>query len=208
MKKLTLAVSAAKIPCPIPPALLRGARVGAGQVFNLFLLALLPVMFGFPSGCSALPQKKELPPQAQYLNEPPPPPIPVAPAPVVKTAPAPTYTGGGSVSDTRLADLASQFEALRARLQVVEGKLAEQENQLNQLSRSGNPEQRGLRDQLTALQRDLAATQERLARLESGRAPSSTPALRPCPAVHSGNSSSPGRRQNRRRPFSGWPGFV
>ena len=83
-----------------------------------------------------------------------------------------------------MADLASQFEALRARLQVVEGKLAEQENQLNQLARSGNPDQRQMRDQITALQRDLAAAQERLARLESGRASSSPRTERSCPAAH------------------------
>ena len=101
---------------------------------------------------------------------PPPPPTPLEPGPAAKSPPPPIYAQGGShISDTRLADLASQFEALRARLQAVEGKLAEQENQLNQLARSGNPDQRQMRDQIIALQRDLAAAQERLARLEGGR---------------------------------------
>ncbi len=153
--------------------------LGVRRGINLLLLALLSLIFNFSSGCGdSLLAKKNLSPQAQLQPsyEPPPlPPTPLEPGPVVKSTPAPVYTGGGSsVSDTRLADLASQFEALRTRLQFVEGKLAEQENQLNQLSRSGSPEQRGMRDQIIALQRDLAATQERLSRLEGGRSSPST----------------------------------
>jgi tol-pal system protein YbgF len=64
----------------------------------------------------------------------------------------------------------------------MEGKLAEQENQLNQWSRSGNPQETQMREKLTALERDLAAAQERLARLESGR-PSPTAKVEPPPAA-------------------------
>jgi len=173
MKKFNVAALTGKKFCGNfqPP----GEMVGISRGLCLFLLALLPVISVFLSGCESLSAPKKYPPLQSQLNpsseHPTSPPTPLEPGPVVKTAPAPVYTGGGSgVSDTRLADLASQFEALRARLQVLEGKLAEQENQLNQLTRSGNPDQRGMRDQLTALQRDLAAAQERLTRLESGRA--------------------------------------
>ena len=151
-------------------------KVRARSIPVLIALTLLPLIFG----CSSLSfTKKDPPPQAQF--EPPPiPPTPLEPGPAAKTPAAPVYSPGGShVSDTRLADLASQFEALRSRLQVVEGKLAEQENQLNQLARAGNPDQRQMRDQIVALQRDLAATQERLARLEGGRSPASSRAEPP-----------------------------
>jgi tol-pal system protein YbgF len=166
----------------LPP----GQRAVVNRGFFLYLLALLPVIFGFFSGCESFSAPKKYPPLQTQLNSssehPPSPPTPLEPGSVAKTSQGPVHSSGGSsVSDTRLADLASQFEALRARLQVVEGKLAEQENQLNQLTRSGNPDQRGMRDQLTALQRDLAAAQERLARLESGRLSSSTPATPAAP---------------------------
>jgi tol-pal system protein YbgF len=145
-------------------------KAWARSILFLIALTLLPLIFG----CSSLSfAKKVPPPQAQLepsYESPPIPPTPLEPGPAAKTPAAPVYAPSGShVSDTRLADLASQFEALRARLQVVEGKLAEQENQLNQLARAGNPDQRQMREQIVALQRDLAAAQERLVRLESGR---------------------------------------
>jgi tol-pal system protein YbgF len=163
-----------------------GAYVRATGTSTLLLSGLLLVMLGLVAGCRDLPfVKKTSPPQTQAepINEPPPAPTPLEPGPVAKPAPMPVYTTGSSyVSDSRLADLASQFEALRARLQVVEGKLAEQENQLNQLSRSGNPEQAQMRDRLLALERNLAATQERLARFEGGL-PSQPARVEPAPAV-------------------------
>jgi tol-pal system protein YbgF len=64
----------------------------------------------------------------------------------------------------------------------VEGKLAEQEHQLSQLDRSGNPEQTQMRNRLITLERDLAAAQERLARLEGG-SPSPTARVEPSPAA-------------------------
>ena len=144
-----------------------GERV---RVRGRLIVGLLLCMLTALVGCGNLPfAKKPLPPQTQL--EPPyePPPTPLEPGPGTKPAPQTVYAPSGStVSDTRLADLASQFEALRARLQVVEGKLAEQENQLNQWSRSGNPQETQMREKLTALERDLAAAQERLARLEGG----------------------------------------
>ncbi len=147
-----------------------GEKARARSIPVLITLTLLPLIFG----CSSLSfAKKAPPPQAQLepsYDPPPIPPTPLEPGPAAKTPAAPVYAPSGShVSDTRLADLASQFEALRARLQAVEGKLAEQENQLNQLAHAGNPDQRQMREQIVALQRDLAAAQERLARLESGR---------------------------------------
>ncbi len=153
---------------------------------TLFIPGLLLVMLGLPAGCRDLPFVKKTPPpqtQAEPAHEPPPSPTPLEPGPVAKSAPMPLYpTGSSNVADSRLADLASQFEALRARLQVVEGKLAEQENQLNQLSRSGNPEQAQMRDRLLALERNLAATQERLARFEGGQ-PSQPARAEPAPAA-------------------------
>jgi tol-pal system protein YbgF len=150
-----------------------GAKIRLSGVSTLLLSGLLLVMLVLPAGCRDLPFAKKTPPpqtQMDLAYEPPTPPTPLAPGPADKPAPAPVYTTGSSnVSDTRLADLASQFEALRARLQIVEGKLAEQEHQLNQLARSGNPEQTQMRDRLIALERNLAAAQERLARLEGGR---------------------------------------
>ena len=145
------------------------------------IVGLLLCMLTALVGCGNLPfAKKPLPPQTQL--EPPLPPTPLEPGPGTKPAPQTFYAPSGStVSDTRLADLASQFEALRARLQVVEGKLAEQENQLNQWSRSGTPQEIQMREKLTALERDLAAAQERLARLEGGR-PSPTAKVEPPPA--------------------------
>ena len=146
----------------------------------LLVLGLLISFFGCSSSSFA---KKAPPPQAQFepsYDPPPLPPTPIEPGPAAKTPAAPVYAPGRSqVSDTRLADLASQFEALRTRLQAVEGKLAEQENLLNQLARSGNPDQRQMREQIVALQRDLAAAQERLARLESGRTAASSRAEPP-----------------------------
>lgn len=136
-------------------------------------------------GCGDLPFAKKSPPPVPLTEpafEPPPPlppPAPLEPAPAAAPAPRPAYASGGSnPADARLADLASQFEALRARLQAVEGKLAEQENQLQQLARSGNPQQAQLQDKVTALQRDLAAAQERLSRQE-GLRPAPTAAARP-----------------------------
>ncbi len=133
-------------------------------------------------GCQDLPFVKKSPPPEpvpETAYEPPPPlPAPLEPSPAIKPTPRQAYAPGGSnVTDTRLADLASQFEAMRARLQAVEGKLAEQENQLNQLVRSGNPEQAQMRERLTNLERELAATKERLARLE-GQRPSQTATAR------------------------------
>ena len=129
--------------------------------------------------------KKNLPAQTQ--SEPahePLPPTPLEPGPVAKPAATPASAARSSTaSDTRLADLANQLEALRTRLQVVEGKLAEQENQLNQWRQSGPPQQSQLRDRLTALERDLAAAQERLARLESGRS-SQTARVEPAPSPY------------------------
>ncbi len=152
------------------------------------LSGLLLAILVLPAGCRDLAlAKKTLSPQTNLASEPQIPPTPMVPGPADKPAPAPVYTtGSANVSDSRLADLASQFEALRARLQVVEGKLAEQEHQLSQLASSSNPEQTRSRDRFIALERDLAAVQERLARLESGRSsqtarpesPSAVPAIR------------------------------
>jgi tol-pal system protein YbgF len=155
-----------------------GERV---RVRGRLIVGLLLCMLTALVGCGNLPfAKKPLPPQTQL--EPPLPPTPLEPGPGTKPAPQTVYAPSGStVSDTRLADLASQFEALRARLQVVEGKLAEQENQLNQWSRSGTPQEIQMREKLTALERDLAAAQERLARLEGGR-PSPTAKVETPPA--------------------------
>jgi tol-pal system protein YbgF len=155
-----------------------GEKDGLRSSSVCLMVSLLIVMAALSPGCgSSVPFAKNVPPlQGQYnpSYDPPPPPTPIEPGPAAKLPP-PVYAPGGShISDTRLADLASQFEALRVRLQSVEGKLAEQENQLNQLSRSGSPDQRQLRDQIVGLQRDLAAAQERLNRLEGGRAASAS----------------------------------
>jgi len=118
-------------------------------------------------GCGDLPFAKKAPPPAPepVFEAPPPAPLPPLP-PLGQTAPTP---GPAPVVDSRLADLASQVEALRVRLQALEGKLAEQEHQLQQLGQTGGPQQVQTRDRLLALERDLAAVQERLARLEGQR---------------------------------------
>ncbi len=164
---------------PLFPLLFSGEKGRIRNASVLFIIGSLIFVFALSPGCgSSVPFAKKAPPlQGQYepSYDPPPPPTPIEPGPAAKSPPLPVYAQGGShISDTRLADLASQFEALRARLQTVEGKMAEQENQLNQLARSGNPDQRQMQDQIIALQRDLAAAQERLTRLEGGRAASSS----------------------------------
>ncbi len=169
---------------PLSPA---GERLRVRGASSRLIMVLLILMGMLLLGCGDLPfAKKSLPPQTQLepaYEAPPPLPAPLDPGPVAKPAPQMVYAPGGSnVSDTRLADLASQFEALRARLQVVEGKLAEQENQMHQLTQSGNPQQAQMRDKLTGLERDLAAAQERLARLEGQRPSQPTESnLRPLP---------------------------
>jgi tol-pal system protein YbgF len=139
---------------------------------------LLLVMGLLIVGCGEVPFVKKSPPPETLTgpaNEPPPAQTP-DPNAATKPAPRQMYTSGGSnVTDTRLADLASQIEVMRARLQTVEGKLAEQENQLNQSAKSGNPAQTQIREKLTGLERDQAIMQERLARLE-GQRPSQTAA--------------------------------
>lgn len=147
-----------------------------------FSLALAFVILSVPAGCSGLPfAQKTLPPETQVEpaaeplppSLPPPgaapasPPLPVASPPAARTP------------DARLADLASQVEALRARLQAVEGKLAEQEHTLQQLNQAGTPQQGQMRDRILALERDLAAAQERLAQLEGRRAASAPKAESP-----------------------------
>jgi tol-pal system protein YbgF len=161
--------------------------IGLPSPRRQFLTVMLLLLLLAPAGCGAnFPgAKKALPPQTQ--SEPahePLPPTPLEPGPATKTATTPVSASrSATVADTRLADLASQFEALRSRLQIVEGKLAEQENQLNQWRQSGPPQQSQLRDHLTSLERDLAATQERLARLESGRS-SQTARVEPAPSPY------------------------
>lgn len=137
----------------------------------LLLLLLL-------SGCGDLPFAKKAPPPAEPVFEPP----PATPLP----APRPPLGSGAnstpSTFDTRLADLASQVEALRVRVQALEGKAAEQDHQLQQFSQSGGPQQAQTRDRLVAVERDLAAVQERLNRLEGQRVASEPPAAAPPPA--------------------------
>jgi tol-pal system protein YbgF len=155
------------------------------SVSTLLISLLLFIVLVLPAGCQGLPFGKKTassPAQGEPVHDVPPP-TPLEPGPGSRPAPAPLYGSSSSqATDTRLADLASQFEALRARLQVVEGKLAEQEHLLNQLSRSGNPEQTQMRDRLLAVERELAAAQERLARIDSGRA-ASAPKVEPAPVA-------------------------
>jgi tol-pal system protein YbgF len=133
---------------------LSGALLSGGLVLNLL-------------GCGDLPFAKKAPPATEPVFEAPPPaPLPPLP-PLGQTAPPP---GPAPVVDSRLADLASQVEALRVRLQALEGKLAEQEHHLQQWSQTGGPQQSQTRDRLLGLERDLAAVQERVARLEGARA--------------------------------------
>ncbi len=133
---------------------------------TVLLLALILVL----PGCGDLPfAKKSPPPNAEPVFEPPP--APLEPLPPLRANPSSgAISGGAPVLDSRLADLASQVEALRVRLQAVEGKLAEQEHQLQQWSQTGGPQQSQTRERLVGLERDLAAVQERLARLEGQRA--------------------------------------
>jgi tol-pal system protein YbgF len=162
------------------------AGAGVNRFSTLLFAALFLVMLVPPAGCVKLPSGKKTPPpqgQMDLAHEPPLQPTPIVPGPGAKPAPAPLYpTVTTTAPDSRLADLASQVEALRARLQIVEGKLAEQEQQLNQLQTSGNPEQARMRDRLITLERNLAATQERLARLEGGRTSQTARVETPSPA--------------------------
>ncbi len=121
------------------------------------------------AGCGDLPFAKKSPPvMAEPVFEPPP--TPSQPVPPLQAAPAPVAPpGSGPVIDSRLADLASQMEALRTRLQAVEGRLAEQEHQWQQWQQTGGPQQSQTRERVLGLERDLAALQERLARLEGAR---------------------------------------
>ncbi len=156
-------------------------KLKGGGDLTPVLAALFLILVISPAGCGDLPLAKKTPPPQAQMNlayDPPPPPTPIEPGPAAKPSPAPLAAASSTqTSDSRLADLASQFEALRTRLQVVEGKLAEQEHHLTQLTQSGTPQQSQLRDRIIALERDLAAAQERLARLEGGR-----PAARVDPA--------------------------
>lgn len=130
--------------------------------------------------CGDLPfAKKPPPPTTEAAFELPPatPPPPPVTAPAAPSASA----SGSSTMDSRLADLANQVEAMRVRLQAAEGKLAEQDHQLQQFSQTGGPQQSQTRNRLLSLERDLAAVQERLARLEgqrpaAARVPESSPA--------------------------------
>ncbi len=74
------------------------------------------------TGCGDLPFVKKTPPPAPEPVFEPPPPAPLPPL----AAPSPGIPASGPtpVLDSRLADLANQVEALRVRLQAVEGKLA------------------------------------------------------------------------------------
>jgi len=58
---------------------------------------------------------------------------------------------------------------MRARLQAAGVKRAAQEHQLQQLMHSGTPRQAQMQEKITGLERDLAATQERLLQLEGHR---------------------------------------
>jgi len=152
----------------------------------LLLICALGLML---AGCGDLPfAKKSPPPGAEPVFEPPP--APLEPVPPLKTAPVPGPAPSGTpLPDSRLADLASQVEALRVRLQALEGKLAEQEHQLQQWQQTGGPQQSQTRDRLVGLERDLAAVQERLARMENQKIalvsrvepPPAAPAIREVP---------------------------
>ncbi len=143
------------------------------QLISVLLLLVLLVL----SGCGDLPFAKKTPPPSEPVFEPPPPVEPPLPAP---RAPLASSSGGTTPTfDTRLADLASQVEALRVRVQALEGKVAEQEHQLQQFSQSGGPQQAQTRDRLVAVERELAAVQERLNRLEGQRVAPAPPAVPP-----------------------------
>jgi tol-pal system protein YbgF len=208
-----------KIFCRLFSFRFSGGKVSQRSSSVWFFASLLIAMSVLSPGCgSSAPFVKNPPPlQGQYnpSYDPLPPPTTIEPGPAAKLPSPPVYAQGGSrISDTRLADLASQFEALRARLQAVEGKLAEQENQLNQLTRSGSPDQRQMRDQIVALQRDLAAAQERLNRLEGGvaassprTAPPAAPPIRevsppPTAAKTSGDAFQDGLSSYRQKSYS------
>uniref|UniRef100_UPI00404A712A tol-pal system protein YbgF n=1 Tax=Desulfobacca sp. TaxID=2067990 RepID=UPI00404A712A len=135
-------------------------------------------------GCGNLPfAQKSLPTTEPVFA--PPPPAAMEPVPPLGSAPVPSPgLGATPVPDSRLADLASQVETLRVRLQAVEGKLAEQEHQLQQWQQTGGPQQSQTRDRLLALERELAAVQERLVRLEGQR-------LAPAPRVASPPEAPP-----------------
>ncbi|WP_449245143.1 tetratricopeptide repeat protein [Desulfobacca acetoxidans] len=151
------------------------------------LLGLLLVSGMVCTGCADVPFLKKAPLQesmAESSYEPPPQPLP-DPEPKAQPIIRPTSNPGSSNPiDARLAELASQFEVIRTRVQVLEGKLAEQEHQLNQLIKSGNPQQAQMQEKLSGLERELAATQERLAQVEGQRPPQAVAAV---PVVMSGN---------------------
>lgn len=138
---------------------------------NYWLNSFLALLFSTAVtafGCADLPFAKKAPPPTEPVFEPPL--TPPAPAPSLQASPAPGVASAGApVVDSRLADLASQVEALRVRLQTVEGKLAETEQQLQQITQTGGPQQSQTRDRLLSVERGIAAVQERLARLEGQR---------------------------------------
>ena len=145
-----------------------------------FFSLVAAILLALP-GCSGMPfAPKPLPPETQLepAAEPLPPSLPAPTAGVPSTHLPVSAPAGAYAPDARLADLASQVEALRARLQVVEGKLAEQEHALQQFNQAGTPQQGQMRDRMLALERDLAAAQERLAQLE-GKRPASAPKTEP-----------------------------
>lgn len=159
-----------------PPVRIAAIPSRRRPLWTVLILALLFVS----AGCAANPpgvKKSPLPSSQAEAAHDQMPPTAVEPTPAAKAGSPPASASRSTPpADARLADLASQLEALRTRLQALEGRLAEQEYQLNQWRQAGSPQQTQLQDRITTLERSLAAAQDRLARLESARSAPAPPA--------------------------------
>lgn len=143
---------------------------------NLVVVLLMSLCLG---GCAEVPLLKRQPQPFYPADEP-----PAGPPTTASLPTAPVYAAASMpaapVTDSRLADLASQVEALTARLQAVEGKQAELEYQLNRLQQGTTPGQIQLQERVGSLEREVAALQEQVM-AAGGRPAAAAPAPTPPP---------------------------
>jgi tol-pal system protein YbgF len=101
----------------------------------------------------------------------------------------PVYKGSQSSADTRLAELASQMEGMRFKLQALEGRMEEFQYQLRQLQEGEGGKKGQTQEKIANLERSLFALQDRLAQLES-QGLATTPATSRTPEEPSSPSTS------------------
>jgi tol-pal system protein YbgF len=103
----------------------------------------------------------------------------------------PSYKGSQPAADSRLAELASQMEGMRFKVQAIEGKLEELQYQLRQIQEAEGGKKGQTQEKLANIERSLLALQDRLAQLESQRL-AAPPATSRTPEEPSSPSASPG----------------